>query len=670
MTPREEHRQLSRTINLINSNASAIEEWSRLAQGMIDSVFGEGGDGGDGGNGEGDAPTPTPEPDPTPTPDPDPLPTGGGYDPSKPQHVSARNAQYAGQYHSKPIRVPSSLGPDVFVKFFLHTPSGASRLDSNEVLQTICVVYNGAPRSQGDAVLRDFHAFDHTRAEMEPEHAHHPLVIPPGGMRVLTSYAGGNAHDFARGLVAPGLPTPGPEFDALLLDHFEKQLARQPDCGPYVMGWPADTTGASQGGDGIEPYWSEWRNCIGGVGLAMLELTRTAQRTPRVVTDDDGEIRYDGDAQVKTAGFVMPESFRVADHAPLDGPTRHKIREAVPYTRTLFSYKPHDGQHFHRAYRAALWIDTLTGGKHAFARWYLEVLANFQAMAYLNGTTDKEGIDSSAYWSLGRTIRWVQEEAKGPNPKLGRSAVHETRFAVECAGRGIGGTRMDYVADGFVALFAASIAPLAETKGRAYEVAARKIPAIKKQLDKPSGDRAFGSEWESEDRCAQSRELQLAVPLYLKLCCSDIDPDLFELFGDAGRDLRDYLTPNPRTILNFSRYDAAGGTNPYYGIMTHGDLSEFGGSIDKLLAVAATRSPEAGGAQPLNSCPAHLWRAAMPDENAMGRETRGALRLIDDDALAPADDGIDDADARGATHTPDARDANPRRKVDPAPDSE
>lgn len=448
----------------------------------------------------------------------------------------------------------------------------AFRHEAGGVTERIVVFANGFPDSKGSLVLPEFRLICDGR---EMKTVKGDLMIVPGGLKVFVDYEGGSMLDFAAALAEDGV-TPGPQFDEKLLQEFERQRDRLPDVGPYVMGWPADPSGGGQGGDGIEPYWHLWRNCAGGRALALLELMRTAQREPRVMLTDLGELTWNTSTAYNPDGYHMPSEFVEFDETRLPG-----------YASALHAFRPHDAQHFHRAYRAALWIDELTGGTHAFARWYLEMLANFQAACHLSTAADSKGVDDSGWWSLERIVAWAREQ-DGPNPKTGRGPVHMTRFAFECADRGIGGAQMRLVASLFESLYLVS----ANEHGRSYETEGGKIPAV-----------SWATNWDRKDKCAQSRELQLAVAM----------------MRDSGRPrlkvlaqkLAAHLGPFPPTLLNYTRDASAGKTNYGYELMTHGDTTspEFGGPDASpeqrrlaLLRVAESRTVEAGGVQPLNSC--------------------------------------------------------------------
>lgn len=467
--------------------------------------------------------------------------------------------------------------PRLFVEQFIATAGG--------VTETICVFHNGFPEGEGAIRTEDWTGSS-LRVKTHDGRTifdQANVVIDPGQMLVVTDYQGGTIRDFAAAL-AEDKPTPGEAFDKMLAEELERQLAREPDVLHYVMGWPADNTGASEGGDGIEPYWHNWRHTPDGRALALLEVQRTAQREFRVMTDETGAFTWDPEIAYNADGDFMPDSHK----RDLSGP--------------LGKWRSHDAQHLARATRAAMWIDEITKGRHGFTRWYLEMMANFQAACALSTAKDKEDVNSSNWWSLMRTVEWAREQ--GPNPKCGRGMVHRSNLIFYCANNGIGGVEIQRAADLVVQLWAES----ADDFGRSFQMEARKIPEVKAEMEKPGGGRARG--WQDDDACAQSRELQLAVAM-MRGSGSD-------LLAGLAEDLANTLGPFPETQLNFTRHIHFGGTNPYYELMTHGDTTapEFGGPRTppeerrkKLLEVAATRGVEAGGSQPLNSCrDAAIWR--------------------------------------------------------------
>lgn len=441
------------------------------------------------------------------------------------------------------------------------------RTEAGGVTETICVLHNGNPEGRGAIHIPELEIKTHDgRVIFRWDET---FDIEPGYPLVVSDYYGGTMLDFATAIAADA-PTPGPQFDEMLHKEWERQMERTPDVGPYVMGWPADPSGGGQGGDGIEPRWHLWRNCPGGRALAWLEVQRTMQREGRIMTDWNGAFAWDPHTAYNADGYFMPDAFKSASPS-------HK-------------YRPHGAQHWHRAYRAATWIDQITNGTHAFTRWYLEMLANWEAACSLATAADREDINSSGWWSLTRTVEWARGE--GPNPKCGRAAVHRARFAFECAKRGIGGREMARVADLWEEMFLVS----ADATGRSFETQVRKVSDVAK--DFPS--------WDGSERIAQSRELQLAVAMMR-------DSERPRLIALADT-LADTLGPFPATVINYTRGISAGGTNVYYELMTHGDLSAVGGSRESLLRLAESRSVEAGGSQPLNSCrSADLW--LEPDAN-------------------------------------------------------
>lgn len=473
----------------------------------------------------------------------------------------------------RPMDVLDDAGMAPFAEMF--------RTEAGGVIETTVALHNGDPRGKGAITIPRLEIKTHNGRTIFDQAN---VVIDPGQMLVVTDYQGGTIRDFAAAL-AEDKPTPGEAFDKMLAEELERQLAREPDVLHYVMGWPGDPGGASQGGDGIEPYWHNWRHTPDGRALALLEVQRTAQREFRVMTDETGAFTWDPEIAYNADGDFMPDSHKL----DLSGP--------------LGKWRSHDAQHLARATRAAMWIDEITNGRHGFTRWYLEMMANFQAACALSTAADKEGVDESNWWSLHQTIRWAWEQ-DGPNPKCGRGMVHRSRLLFYCANNGIGGDEIQGAADLAERLWFIS----ADRQGRSFQMEASKIPEVKAEMKKPGGGRAKG--WQDADACAQSRELQLAVAMMR-------DSERPSLVSTADR-LAQYLGPFPATQLNFTREDYFGGTNPYYELMTHGDTTapEFGGPRTppeerrkKLLEVAATRGVEAGGSQPLNSCrDAGIWR--------------------------------------------------------------
>jgi hypothetical protein len=483
-------------------------------------------------------------------PVPDPVPADPVVTPPNLQGTTLRVQAGTRDEQLELVRIARDQ-PVLEVRTFINTSGTGGQ---EEVVVALC---NGNPEGKGSIVLPPCKVY--VGRQLIEDFGGERLMIRPGDMKVCTHYRGGFMQFWEK---FPNGPSPGEQFNDMLKAHLDQEIARQPDAGHYTMGWPHDPQGNAGGGAGIEPFWHLWRNNKYGRAIAALEMYRTAERQFRLMTNDIGELDWDEDQQYTTLGFFMPPAFA-------ENPRRTDLPD---YAGALYAYRGHDDQHLHRAYRAAVWLARICD--HSFARWYLSVLLNFQAAAFLNSAGDQS---SSGWWSLDKRIDSTVQG--GRSEHCGRGGVHQARLAHACRSLGITPVTAEALSNKWDRLFLRA----ADEQGRAYARVAGSVDATK---DIPG--------WDNRDMTAQVRELQLALVMYE-------ESENTQLYREAPR-LRRWLGPYPPKIWNYTQ---EAGTqelaDPSYALMTHGVMEHLGGK-EGMLRIAATRGVDAGGAQPLNSC--------------------------------------------------------------------
>jgi hypothetical protein len=435
------------------------------------------------------------------------------------------------------------------------------RTEAGGVTETICVLHNGNP--QGNGAIRIPRLEIKTHDGREILNYDGPVTIPPGQMLVVTDYMVPNPsgrpfafewmESFWAHLTDSRRNGVDLQLASGLLRELSKRCGNPTTIGPYEMWWDAE--GYGHGGQGIEPDRFEWRRCPAGYALAALEMYGTANRMGRCMTDESGAFTFDPDTAYTNVASIMPKAF---DWTPQDETEREQAR-----------WKRIDGQHFIRAYLAALWLFKET--RHPFAGWYLDMLANWMYACHLGTAGDDE--KAQDYWSLTRKIA----EFTGPNRHGGRQGAHELRFVCEYA-RLFPTARATAVADLYKTFFDKSC-------GYAGEPFAAKASAFTSSN--------FPARW-GEAKSAQAFELQLAL-----LAMEDSGDPRLRRRADK---LRAFLTEDPPYSYNWETGEKLGKAHPFLEVSTHG---VFPGGADALLKMAkeriASQGPEASGANPLNA---------------------------------------------------------------------
>ena len=486
-------------------------------------------------------------------------------EPGEPPVEPESDAQFGFTYSSEEIciKLPSVARGSLPPHYAEHPFIEHFRTEAGGVVETVCVLHNGAPEGRGAIRIPRLEIKTHDGREILNYSG--PVTIPPGRMLVVTDYKvpNPNGRPFAfewmesfwghyAGSRSNGVD---PQLASALLRELSKRHSNPTTIGPYDMWWDAE--GYGHGGQGIEPDRFEWRRCPAGYALAALEMYRTANRMGRCMTDESGAFTYDEGTAYTNVASIMPKAF---DWTP-QGETEEALRR----------WKNIDGQHFIRAYLAALWLYKET--KHPFAGWYLDMLANWMYACHLNPAGDDE--PAQDYWSLARKFR----EFDGPNRHGGRQGAHELRFANEYENLRRGNTtKAEDLATQYAQFFFYS----ADNNGAPFAAKASAFTSSN-----------FPARW-GEAKSAQAFELQLAL-----LAMEDTgDADL----GSAANKLRDFLTASPPYSFNWETGEKLGKAHPFLEVSTHG---VFPGGADALLKMAkeriASQGPEASGANPLNA---------------------------------------------------------------------
>lgn len=445
------------------------------------------------------------------------------------------------------------------------------RTEAGGVQETVVVLHNGNPQGNGAIRIQKLEIRTHGGRSIFDWQG--PVTIEPGGMLVVRDYRVVKGRDLgeanaqcrfwgkalegvsvAPSIIAGAKASDLHALDALLFDEHKRQVANPVTVGPYDVMW--DEEGARGGGQGIEPYRFDWRRWFTGArALAALEMYRVANRTSRCMTDESGAFTWDRTVTHESTGSIMPAAFNWTPDDEVEA--------------ELKSWKNIDGQHFIRAYLAALFVAKET--RHPFALWYLDMLANWQEAVQL-GTAGDEA-SSQFQWSLLKKV----SAFRGPNRHCGRALAHEFRFWFEYKRLNPAEGRADRISSAFMQLLLNS----ANENGVPLSMKASAITAHQ-SLSSWAGDQA-----------AQAFELQLVL---LAMEDSGYRP----LVGIADK-LHDFLGPKPPYVYNWTKGEASGKAVPYLELATHG---HYDGSLDDLLKVSIERmrsqGPEANGANPLN----------------------------------------------------------------------
>lgn len=374
--------------------------------------------------------------------------------------------------------------------------------------------------------------------------------IMPGGIWTHTTYDGDPlVYWEARGEMLP-VPEWAPE-----------KLAKPwslPQIGPYETCW--HPLGWFYGGQGIDPYWFDWRHCAEGYTRAFRELGATAMRNPiAFYLDRDGHPVWHSTPHFSLQSVAPPPGYS------WDVDTAARWWPAV---RDLAEYQPHDGQHFCRGYRAAIALRSVD----PFAE---DVAQMFLGRAKLAWAPDAARDDDPHWYWTARQIDQQLDETGKPGEYLGRQAAHVFRLVWE----------MEPESE-----FAALLETLV-LKSVAAEPHIPYLTMTKPQHWQPAGPYVYGTP------VAQCFEWQLMA----------VTMDLRPALADARAELLSYMGTNPLKIgaANGRFY----GSNPPYMHLFFGDLA--GKTAEEWMTIASVRHIPAGGSQPIDYWPRQYWEPLL-----------------------------------------------------------
>lgn len=324
--------------------------------------------------------------------------------------------------------------------------------------------------------------------------------------------------------------------------------------GPYEMYW--GESGWDPGGQGIDPNWFAWRKCPRGYLRAFQEAEATIMRNPVAYLWRDGTpMWFHSDRFAMGNGCDRPEGYKAM---PSD-----ELLDRVEYLPALMRYKPHDGQHYHRAYRAALALKDIDPFCADLCRWY----QNHMHMEWLPDSKCDD--DPHYFWSSKQRLNRIQTNPGVPDPDMGREVAHCARLEWSL-------NPDSMLSNVFEEMFKGASDP---TTGVPYLTT----------ISHENGN-AY-KWWPVGTPCAQTFQWSLL------LAAMGMRPGLSM---ETAR-FRDYFAPQSRWCAD-NAYRQAGSLVPYMHLM-RGDLQ------GQSLEYWATKCNyvDAHGSQPLNYLPAEVW---------------------------------------------------------------
>jgi len=319
--------------------------------------------------------------------------------------------------------------------------------------------------------------------------------------------------------------------------------------GPYNLYW--HHLGWMYGGQGIDPNWFGWRMHATGYKRAWDEMLATAQRNP---------IAYYLD-EYANPGWKSSPKYSLQTIIPPAGYS-YDLDCAAEWwqgVRNLAEYQRHDGQHFHRAYRAALIFKD-----DPFAKDYLSWLMNHLKLAwYPDPNRDYE---PSYYWTA-RQIKDHLEENPGPSYRLGREFAHVARLVWTLEPE----SEFSQLLEDIVKLAASGSCPSPYMTTMQPSMPGIEIAA-----------------------CFELHFLALAMKLRPGL---QVQYD--NLMNFVGTYPQKYITPDGRRT---------GDKVPFTHLMFK-DL--IGETLEYWLTMGSARQVDAGGSQPMNYLPREVWEDSV-----------------------------------------------------------
>ena len=377
--------------------------------------------------------------------------------------------------------------------------------------------------------------------------------VVPGGIWSHTMYEGNPLRYWQ----ARGRMERVPEWAPAKLGYPEPV----PQIGPYSPMWAQ--SGWAKGGQGIESNWFEWRTCPQGYLRAFDEVQNTAMRNPFAYLLSEGHSKWWSQPAFTATCFTRPEgySYNLDDAA-----------EWWPGARELAEYQQHDGQHIHRAYRAALELRHVDPFAKDVAGWVL-------GHAELAWWPDPERNGAYPYlWTAEQLYEHLFQHP-GPHPGLGREFAHVARLVWTLS---VGGPLAEMMED--------IVRLAADENGICY------LTNNKSELNGDWGAYHPDSPWKYPDLCAQVFQWNiLNDALKLRPGLADI-VERFEAF----------VPPKTRWYSD-GKGTYYGGTVPLQHLYRD-DLD--GVPVEEYLAHAASPgvTVEAHGGNPLNYMKRRIWQ--------------------------------------------------------------
>ena len=368
------------------------------------------------------------------------------------------------------------------------------------------------------------------------------FVMPPGGMLAIDitppGYWGEDAWEDG----------PVPEWAPAKL-----ATLKYAKVGPYTIAGQYDPNGNGPNGQGVTPYWFDYRNCAEGRRAAATELIGMVNRTPICYTSPVDLTRY------SLAIPTPPRGYEV---------DLERARAWDPDCDDYLRYRRHDGQHLMRGYRAALALAKL-GDRFAedISKLYLE----HARYAWGPGKPIPEDNTNPALWGVDQ---WIERGLCREG--IGREFAHVARLVWTVEPEGEFAEKLE------------KMVHLASEGGQPWFL--NPDPQYAKWARECSGG-PFGD----DEPIAMTREWMLAgEAMRLRRSLSQIRRDMVEFCGIR-----------PAGAMN-GEGTGFRAPNPDYELF-YNDLSQYEDDPARVLETSSRRHPESA-AMPMDSWPKRFWR--------------------------------------------------------------
>jgi len=320
---------------------------------------------------------------------------------------------------------------------------------------------------------------------------------------------------------------------------------QQSKIGPYTIAGFYDVSGNAPGGQGIAPHWFSWRQCPEGRSAAASELNGMAMRHPIAYASPINCDRF------SLAGVDTPEGYDVGYDA---------ARRWDPHCMEYLKFRKQDGQHFHRAYRAALALRDID----EFARDFAMMCLEHVRCAW--GPRSIPPTGNTCYWGVDQ---WL--ESSYIKEGQGREFAHVARLVW-------------------------TMEPDGEFADKLEQMVLRAgIPVFMRNGHYCPWSRDYnGGPWSADVGVAMTRELMLLGE------AMSLRPGL----ATTRRQMLEWHGTRPAGAMN-ERGESYGTPNADYELF-YGDFQMYDGTPERMIQVSSSRHPE-GGCMPLNCCPERFW---------------------------------------------------------------